>query len=145
MKKAFILYLIFGLVSAHAQQIIDNPKTPLNKKPGRILTLKEVMRIDGEGENYYYNGANELQIDKSGNIYLRDVWHSSQRMHLPKFSPDGKFVKEYKTKPGSSKALIGSFKDWLVFVRKVRPSERKKSRLYDLKTGKITTRFKEGS
>lgn len=179
MKKAFILYLIFGLVSAHAQQIIDNPKTPLNKKPGRILTLKEVMRIDGEGENYYYNGANELQIDKSGNIYLRDVWHSSQRMHLPKFSPDGKFlidlykqgegpgeiqldynfaiseskvfiydnskrkiilmdddgkfVKEYKTKPGSSKTLIGSFKDWLVFVRKVRPSERKKSRLYDIK------------
>ena len=94
MKKAFFLYFIIGLVSAYAQQIIDNPKTPLNKNPGRILTLKEVMRIAGDGEDYYYSGVNKLQIDGSGNIYIRDYWSSNQRANFLVFSPDGKFLSD---------------------------------------------------
>jgi hypothetical protein len=70
----------------------DNPKKPLAKNAGRVLKLTEVMRIEGEGEDYYYNGANELQIDDEGNIYIRDAWSSNQRAHLPKFSPDGRFL-----------------------------------------------------
>ena len=94
MKKAFFLYLIIGLVSAHAQQIIDNPKTPLNKKPGRILTLKEVMRIDGEGEGYYYSSANKLQIDGYGNIYIRDFSSTYQKANFLAFSPNGQFLRD---------------------------------------------------
>lgn len=179
MKKAFILYFIIGLVSANAQQIVDNPKTPFNKNPGRILTLKEVMRIPGDGEGYYYSGINKLQIDGSGNIYIRDFWSTDQRANFLVFSPNGqflrdlyrqgegpgeiqsafdfalsesnifvfdsmkgkiiilenngKFMKEFKIKAGSSLGLIGIFKDWLIFLRNDLPYERKTSRLYDKK------------
>lgn len=179
MKRLAILFIVIFLVTVYAQQIINNPKTPRNKNAGRVLQLNEVMRISGEGENYYYNGANELQIDKSGNIYICDFWHTNKRAHLPKFSPDGrfindlykqgegpgeiqsafdfaisesevyvydymkrkiivmeedgKFVKEFKLKSDSFSELIGIFEEWLLFLRKSAPYERKTSRLYDVR------------
>lgn len=179
MKKIAFLLFFLVLVSLNAQNIIENPKTPLNKNAGRVLKLEEVMRIDGEGEGYYYNGVNELRIDNSGNIYICDSWSSRQRAHLPKFSPDGKFlkdlykqgegpgeiqssydfavstlevfvydnmrrkiivmdedgefIKEFKPKSESLNELIGTFEDWLVFMRQINPYERKTSRLYDVK------------
>jgi len=101
MKRISWLLLFFIFISINAQQILKNPKKPLNDNAGRVLNLTEVMRIDGEGEGYYYNGANELQIDKAGNIYLRDVWSSNMRAHLPKFSPDGRYLTDlYKQGEG---------------------------------------------
>ena len=46
---------------------------------------------------------------------------------------DGEFIKEFKPNSESLYELIGTFENWLVFVRKIRPSERKISRLYDIK------------
>ena len=179
MKKLAPLLFFTVFIAVPAQQIRDNPKTPLNKNAGRVLKLIEVMRIAGEGENYYHNGANKLQIDQSGNIYLCDSWTSSRRSHLLKFSSHGGFLKdfyrqgegpgeiqsmydfslndseifiydfmkrkiivmdlegnfkrEFKNKFGSFFEPIGIFKDWLVFSRRDRPYELKKSRLYDVK------------
>jgi len=163
----------------HAQQIRDNPKTPLHKNPGRILKLKEVMRINGDGENYYFIGANRLQIDSSENIYIRDFWSTYQRANFLVFSPDGQFLRdlyrqgegpgeiqsafdftisepnifvydsmkrkmiilkndgnfmnEFKMNPDSSLGLLGTFKDWLIFMREDKPHGVKTSRLYDKK------------
>jgi hypothetical protein len=95
MMKRFIPLLVFIVLTAvYAQEIIENPRTPKNDNAGRVLELREEMRIDGEGEGYYYNGASKLRIDNSGNIYIRDSWSSQQRSHLLKFSPDGKFLKD---------------------------------------------------
>ncbi len=173
--------LLFFLVSVivYAQQIIENSRKPKNDNAGRVLELKEEMRIDGEGEDYYYNGAIDLQIDNSGNIYICDSGSSQQRSHLLKFSPggrfiknlyrqgegpgeiqsaysfalsdsdvflydwikrkmvvmshDGKFKEEFKTKSVSLSDFIGVFKDWLVFTKSEYPTERKTSKLYDVK------------
>jgi hypothetical protein len=94
MKKIvfFVFFTVFA--AAFAQQIIDNPKTPKNKDAGRILKLKEEMRIKGEGKDYFLSGARDLQIDKSGNIFICDSWSSSQESHLMKFSPEGRFLKD---------------------------------------------------
>jgi hypothetical protein len=179
MKRIGLLSFVLVLVVLYPQKILRNPRAPLSKNAGRVLKLVEVMRINGEGDGYYYNGANTLQIDKSGSIYISDFWSSSKRTHFLKFSPDGKFLKdlykqgegpgeiqsafdfafteseiyvydymkrkiivtdkdgkfitEFKTRSESFNGLIGIFRDWLVFWRKDRPYERKKSRLYDQK------------
>lgn len=179
MKKLAPLLFFTAFIAVPAQQMSDNPKTPQNKNAGRVLKLIEVMRIAGEGEDYYHNGANQLQIDKSGNIYLCDSWTSARRSHLLKFSSGGQFLKdfyrqgegpgeiqsaynfslddseifaydymkrkivvmdlegnfkrEFKNKSGSFNEFIGIFKNWLVFSRRDRPHELKKSRLYDVK------------
>ena len=177
--KRFIPLLVFMVsVAVHAQEVIENPKTPQNENAGRVLKLEEELRIDGQGEGYYFNGALKLLLDESGNIYICDSWTSQQRSHLLKFfpdgkflqdlyrqgegpgevqsafgfalsetevflydwmkrkviveSPDGKFIKEFKTKSGSMGDFIGVFKDWLVFSRGEHPKERKTSKLYDI-------------
>jgi len=167
------------LAAVYAQEIIENPKMPQNKNAGRVLKLEQVFRIDGEGEDYYHNGARELKIDKSGNIYICDSWMSGQKAHLLKFSPDGIFLKdlykqgegpgeiqsayefslnepevfvydymkrkiilmdiegrfknEFKITSGQLNEFIGVFEDWLVFMRKDTPYERKVSKIYDVK------------
>ncbi len=170
-----IIFLIF--VNVFAQEIIENPEKPFNKNADRILKLEQVMRIDGEGEGYYFNGANSLKFDDEGNIYIRDFWHTNLAPNFLKFSPDGKFlknlfkqgegpgeiqsafdfdvagseiyvldmmkrkvvttdkeggfVKEFKLEADFFDEFIGLFGDWLVFLKKVPPYERKASRLYD--------------
>ena len=37
-----------------AQTVIENPATPLAKNAGRVVALKEVLRIKDEGEAYYF-------------------------------------------------------------------------------------------
>ena len=179
MKRCVPFLLFMIVVAVYAQEVIDNPKTPHNENAGRELKLEEEFRIEGEGEGYYHNGARELQIDKSGNIYICDSWSSGQRAHLLKFSPDGKFIRdlykqgegpgeiqsaydfslngsevfvydymkrkiivmdnegyfqtEFKITSGRFNEFIGVFEDWLVFMRKDTPFERKTSKLYDVK------------
>jgi len=107
MKKVIYILIFFIITAAvPAQQIIENPEKPLNEKAGRILKLKEEMRIDGEGEGYYFYGVNKLQIDDDGNLYLRDSWHSQHRSHLLKFSPEGTFIQDlYKQGEGPGEIL----------------------------------------
>jgi len=178
MKRFVPLLVCFVLVAVYAQEIIENPKTPKNENAGRVLKLEEIFRIDGEGEDYYHNGARKLQIDNSGNIYICDSWMSGQKAHLLKFSPDGRFIKdlyrqgegpgeiqsayefslnepevivydymkrkiivmdnegqfsnEFKITSGQFNEFIGVYTDWLVFMRKDTPYERKTSKLYDV-------------
>lgn len=83
-----------------------NPKQPLHPNPGRVLKLAEVMRIPGEGEGYYFEGARDLEIDAAGNLYICDSWSSARKAHLLKFSPEGKFVKDlYRQGEGPGEIL----------------------------------------
>ncbi len=120
MKKILPLFLFFVFTSLSAQQIIDNGKTPQNKEAGRILKLKNVLRIDVEGDDYYYNGVNTLQLDSSRNIYINDVWSSNQNGHLVKFSPEGQFLKDlYRQGEGPGEIQSGYdffFSDKKVYV-----------------------------
>ena len=100
--KRFIPFLVIMVLSvAYGQDVIENPEMPQNENAGRVLKLEEEFRIDGEGEGYYYNGARELRIDKSGNICICDSWASGMRAHLLKFSRGGSYLKDlYKQGEG---------------------------------------------
>ena len=92
MKKWLIKLLLILCIPLNAEQDILTYDTPQKANSGRILKLKEVMQIEGQGDDYYYSYASKLIIDKSGNIYIRDSWQT--KSHLLKFSPIGKFLKD---------------------------------------------------
>ena len=92
---AVILGLLTAVSFAMGQELIKNPRKPEHPDPGRVLKLTEVLRIPGEGEGYYSNGVNKLDSDRQGNIYFHDFWSSNQRVHLLKFSADGRFLGDF--------------------------------------------------
>lgn len=96
MKKIAIMLSFFFLIAINTQTqvIIENPEKPLNEKAGRVLELKEVLRIR-DGQGFFFNGPIGLKIDRNGCIYVRE----SRNLH--QFSPEGKFLKNlYKKGEG---------------------------------------------
>ena len=145
MKRTAISILLLISIFLYQQKIIHNPKKPLSKNAGRVLKLVEVMRINGEGERYYYSGANTLQIDKSGNIYISDCWSSRQRSHFLKFSPDGKFLKDLY-KQGEGPGEIQSAFDFAFTESEIYVYDRTKRKIIVTdKDGKFITEFKTKS
>lgn len=103
------------------------------------------MRINGEGDGYYYNGANTLQIDNSGNIYISDFWSSRQRSHFLKFSPDGKFLKDLY-KQGEGPGEIQSAFDFAFAESEIYVYDSMKRKIIVMdKDGKFITEFKTKS
>ena len=185
MRKLFLPLIVPFLVLASIlqPQVRENSDRPLNPSPGRALKLAEKLIIKSEGEGYFFERARDLEIDPAGHLYICDSWSSARRSHLPKFSPEGTFVKDLYRQgegPGEiqssfdfglSDAVIfvydsmkrkivvmdtdGDFKaefkkgtsrfndflgicgDWLVFIRKDYPLERKTSRLYYVKNAVV--------
>lgn len=88
--KKFIFTLFFFLLFlplVFSQEIIENPKKPLNPNADRILELKEVLRIKDQGEEFFFKRPQFVKVSEDGFIFLHD---SNQ---LLKFTPDGQFVK----------------------------------------------------
>jgi hypothetical protein len=88
MKKILLLllfFLIFGS-SILSQTIVENPKKPNSKKAGRIVRLKEMMRIRDDGVKIVFKAPNRLQIGDDGSVYFYDDFK------LYKFDQKGKFV-----------------------------------------------------
>jgi hypothetical protein len=89
MKKVWLLFLFVHLF-AHfgvGQSVIENPGKPLSKNPGRILRLKEVMRIIDEGKAFYFKLPWGLGVAGNGSVFVQDG------IRLFKFDPNGEFVK----------------------------------------------------
>jgi len=91
MKQFTLLFLIILIgITAFAineeKQIIENPKDPSSKDVGRIVQLKEIMRIEDDGEQLIFRGPYDLQIGTDGSIYFYDSWR------LYKFDSEGKFI-----------------------------------------------------
>lgn len=104
MKRLLILILfIFNFVfSTSAQEIIENPEKPLGKNAGRIVELKEVMRIDDTGGDYYFQSPRNIKIAQDGSLFVTD------REQLIHFDSKGKFIRNYFKKgegPGEMQAI----------------------------------------
>ena len=86
-RLVFILAFIFIFSSLFlAQAVIENPKKPLNKDAGRIVNLKEMMRIRDDGVEIIFRAPYDLRIGHDGSIYFYDVYK------LYKFSSEGRLV-----------------------------------------------------
>jgi len=95
-KPALILTSIFVFTFIIlAQTIIENPEKPLSKNAGRVIQLKEVMRITDEEGKFYFSGPWDIKIAKDGSIFV----HEPNKLY--KFDVNGKFVKNlYKKGEG---------------------------------------------
>jgi len=86
---SLILILFMTCGFAHGIKTIDNPEQPVKKNSGKILQLKEVLQIHDVEGSYYFKFPNNFKISAGGDIFLTD------EKQLLKFSPDGKFLKNF--------------------------------------------------
>lgn len=84
----WLLFLYFYSVLLFGEKVV-NPGIPLNQNAGCQIKLKEVMRIEDRGEDYFFRYLSELKIAPDGTIFIKD-WKQ-----LYQFSPDGKYLCNY--------------------------------------------------
>lgn len=88
-KLAIRLCIIMAsLWTAGLGQIIENPVKPIAKNAGRIVTLKEELRIEDTGEGYFFKNPSSIRVSPRGDIFFRD----GQEQALL-FDPEGRFVR----------------------------------------------------
>ena len=87
-KTIFVLFILWAAVFASQDQaIIENPDKPLSKNAGRIIQLKEVLRIQDEGVDFYFREPWGIDVAKDGSVFVKD------KDRLYKFDSGGKFEK----------------------------------------------------
>jgi hypothetical protein len=82
MKKKIILclaiipFLIYTNLQTEetkkAQEIINNPKRPANADAGRILRLKEELRITDKGGDFFFQYPGKVKVAPDGSIFISD-------------------------------------------------------------------------
>lgn len=108
MKKIWILnlFILIIIFLASAQDVIENPAKPLSKNAGRVVELKEVMRIDDTGGDYYFQYPRNIQVAPDGSVFATD------REQLLHFDSEGNFIRNYYKKgqgPGEMQDIGGYF------------------------------------
>jgi hypothetical protein len=89
--REYALFLLAAAVlssTATAQDIIENPAKPLSEKAGRVVTLKEEMRIEDTGEGFFFKNPFTIRVSPRGDIFIKD----GQEQAL-QFNPQGRFVR----------------------------------------------------
>ncbi len=84
-----LILFLFPISNIFSQDIIENPEKPLNEAAGRILQLKEVLRISDEGGEFYFKGPGNIKVAPDGSIFMYD------REQLLRFDENGKFIHNY--------------------------------------------------
>lgn len=69
----FIPIILIFFVHSFAQNIIENPEKPMNPDSGRIVELKEVMRIHDEAPKYFFRLPRDIKVAKQGYIFVLDL------------------------------------------------------------------------
>jgi hypothetical protein len=86
--RIFALILWVCVPALYPQTIIENPDQPPSPNAGRILPLKEVLRITDEAGAFYFKEPGDLWVAPDGTIFYGD-WNE----FLYKFDSQGKFLK----------------------------------------------------
>lgn len=66
-------------------EIVASPAVPRHKNPGRILKLREKLRIQEIGDEFFFKRPEHPEIGPDGSIFLMDEGQ------LLRFSPEGRF------------------------------------------------------
>lgn len=98
------LFLLFTF--SPAQQIIENPERPLSKNAGRILKLKEELRITDVGGEFFFQYPNNIKVAPDGSIFIAD-----QEL-LMRFDESGKFIHNF-FKKGQGPGEISYLRDYV--------------------------------
>jgi len=90
-RTLFATSLAFSFLisaSAFAQMIVENPAKPDDPRAGRVVTLKEVMRIEDKGEDFYLKSVYGLAVSRDGSVFLQD-----EQKQLLRFDSNGRFIR----------------------------------------------------
>jgi hypothetical protein len=88
---ALVFILLSGL--ATAQTIIENPAKPDNRRAGRVVTLKEEMRIEDTSGNFFLKYVFGLAIGAYGEIVINDMGEQALQ-----FDGQGRFIRNLMKK-----------------------------------------------
>jgi hypothetical protein len=88
LKFLIIHCFIFGFTLS-AQNLIENPQKPLNKRSGRTIELQEVLRITDENGDFYFAYPRFIKVAEDGTIFVYD------QDALLRFDQNGKFLQNY--------------------------------------------------
>jgi hypothetical protein len=80
-------------------EIVVNPAVPLHKGPGRVLKVREKLRLRDTGEGFYFKGPSFPDIAPDGSIFIMQIGQ------LLRFSPDRAFLGNL-VKPGQGPGEI---------------------------------------
>jgi len=106
-KVVFIFSFCLIFILAYTQEDKVGQTKPLNKNSGRVLKLKEIMRITDEQGGFYFRYPYEMHIDSEGSIYIMD--HNQ----LLRFNEKGKLLNNYYRKGQGPGELI-SIKNYIL-------------------------------
>jgi len=84
-KRIFFSLLLVCTLLSFSQDIIENSEKPINKESGRVIELREVLRIKDDGEDFYFKLPWGIDVANDGSIYVKD------RINLYRFSTEGKY------------------------------------------------------
>lgn len=85
-----VLFFIFAfLVAAYSQTIIENPAKAEKPKSGRVVELREFMRITEESQEFYFKYPHSIKVGPDGSIFVQD------QNEFLQFDKDGKFIRNF--------------------------------------------------
>lgn len=88
MKNFFPSLIFFAVsISLNSQQVIENPEKPLSKKSGRIVVLREELRIMDDLGGFYFKNPDNIKVSPDSHIFCLD---GDQFLE---FDAGGKFLK----------------------------------------------------
>ncbi len=71
-RVILIIFLCVSVIPLASQQVIKNPKKPLNPEAGRILRLQQTLIITDESGEFYFEYPQNLQTDSDGCLYIAE-------------------------------------------------------------------------
>jgi len=88
-------------------EVVANPAVPLHKDPGRVLKVREKLRIRDTGDRFFFKYPERPETGPDGSIFLTD------QDQLLKFSPGGAFLGNF-CKPGQGPGEIESLNRYVI-------------------------------
>lgn len=94
LKKTSLIILVWGSVVflAAAQEMIRNPRKPVNPNAGRILKAEKIWQVGDQPGSYYFRYPHRLRVAPDGSIFIAD------QEQLLKFSAGGQFLANFYKK-----------------------------------------------
>ena len=83
-----ILMILISIPAAGSGQVVENLAKPRAANAGRIVTLKEELRIEDTGAGFFFKTPTRIRVSPRGDIFIRD----GQEQAL-QFDPQGHFVR----------------------------------------------------
>jgi len=99
----FSLFYFFSIDYVYTfphQKLIENPSNPLNHDSGRIVTLREIIRIQDDGQTFFFKWPGFPKAAPNGMIFVK------ARDQLLQFDEQGNFLRNLFFKGQGPKEMM---------------------------------------